>query len=392
MGFENWTALFTVALFLGLMVVLILVFSRERKSTDLLLAAYIGCLMMMNLHTLLIEWKLIDKVPQLFRFPRPLIYLVWPLIYLYIRRLAYQEIRFRKFDFLFFLPAIIQFALRIPYFLMPVNEKLDLIRLYRLESPRAFLYSEGIQPVDLHPFLIEIWSFILMVLSFRILFSLRRQKDRLNDYQNRLQLRWLTLFLGINFLEFLLFTYHWFVGTRMEKNIRFVTIESAIILLLVSVVLFFHPHILYGFKGSAPMLQPKDEELPVSETDKDAASAGFVLSPERRMEILQQIQVMMEERKVFLQKGYSIRNLGKDTGLPFNYLSQVINQEYGMNFNELINNHRIRYFKELYADPGNKGFTLEALAEKAGFSSRATFARSFMRIEGMTPREFVKQN
>ena len=122
MGFENWTALFTVALFLGLMVVLILVFSRERKSTDLLLAAYIGCLMLINLHTLLIEWKLIDKVPQLFRFPRPLIYLVWPLIYLYIRGLAYQEIRFRKFDFLLFLPAIIQFVLRLPYFLMPANE------------------------------------------------------------------------------------------------------------------------------------------------------------------------------------------------------------------------------------------------------------------------------
>lgn len=392
MGFENWTALFTVALFMGLMVVLILIFSRERKITDLLLAAYVGCLMLINLHTLLIEWKLIDKVPQLFRFPRPLIYLVWPLIYLYIRGLAYQEIRFRKFDFLLFLPAIIQFVLRIPYFLMPANEKLELIRLYRQGNPRAFLYSEGIQPVDLHPFLIEIWSLILMVLCFRILFSLRRQKNRLSDFQNRLQLRWLTLFLGINFLEFLLFAYHWFVGALMLENIRFITIEAAIILLLVSVVLFFHPHILYGFKGRVPMLQAEDEEQEVTETDKEAAIAGYVLSPERRMEILQQIREMMEERKVFLQKGYSIRHLGKDTGVPFNYLSQVINQEYGMNFNELINNHRIRYFKELYVDPENKGYTLEALAEKAGFSSRATFARSFIRVEGVTPREFVKQN
>ncbi len=392
MGFENWTALFTVALFMGLMVVLILVFSRERKSTDLLLAAYMGCLMMFTFHSLLIEWDLIEKVPQFFRFPRPLMYSLGPLLYLYLRRMAYQEIRFRRWDFFLFLPTLLQFILQIPFFLMPAEEKRAIIRMFKSGHINAFLQSEAFIPTYIQPFLIEGWSLFFLGLSVQLIISLRRQKNRFHDYQNRLQIRWLTLLVSINILQFLLMGIQWFARTSVVQNFRFITIEVAIILLLVSITLFFHPHILYGFKGAVPMLQPEEEEESESETDKDGVSAGYVLSPERRIDILQQVHLMMEERKVFLQKGYSIRHLGQDTGLPFNYLSQVINQEYGMNFNELINKHRIRYFKELYADPENKGFTLEALAEKAGFSSRATFARSFMRVEGMTPREFVKQN
>jgi AraC-like DNA-binding protein len=40
---------------------------------------------------------------------------------------------------------------------------------------------------------------------------------------------------------------------------------------------------------------------------------------------------------------------------------------------------------------GIDSFTLSALAEKAGFSSRATFFRHFKDIEGITPGEYIKK-
>jgi AraC-like DNA-binding protein len=73
-------------------------------------------------------------------------------------------------------------------------------------------------------------------------------------------------------------------------------------------------------------------------------------------------------------------------GVNANVLSYVINQGFGMNFNDLINSRRIEDVKRrLVAADGS---TVTEIAFDCGFNSKATFNRAFRKLTGMSPKEF----
>jgi len=50
----------------------------------------------------------------------------------------------------------------------------------------------------------------------------------------------------------------------------------------------------------------------------------------------------------------------------------------------------VKEFKRLVADAESSKYTLSALAEQCGFSSRASFFRSFKKLTGITPNEYIR--
>jgi YesN/AraC family two-component response regulator len=60
-------------------------------------------------------------------------------------------------------------------------------------------------------------------------------------------------------------------------------------------------------------------------------------------------------------------------------------------FYDYINRFRVDEFKKIVTKQGVDSLTLFALAEKAGFSSRASFFRYFKEIEGISPGEYIKK-
>lgn len=70
------------------------------------------------------------------------------------------------------------------------------------------------------------------------------------------------------------------------------------------------------------------------------------------------------------------------------YISKLINDEFGMNFNEFVNNYRIEEAKQLLLSEANNKYTMEYIAEQAGFGSVASFSRVFKEIEGTTPGKY----
>lgn len=215
----------------------------------------------------------------------------------------------------------------------------------------------------------------------------KTDRTRFREYQNRLQIWWLTLFVVVNALVLATLVFHMMVHRIVSWNtFRINTLEVAGMLIFIGVALFFHPTILYGFGGQLPIVVEKKDALDNSEN-----RSGYYLIPEeRRKAYMERINVHFEKEKAYLKKGYSVRKLADETDIPYTYLSQVINQEYGLNFNELVNKFRIEYAKKLLLEPDAHLYTFEALADRAGFSSRTTFSRAFSRFAGCTPTEFVR--
>jgi ligand-binding sensor domain-containing protein/AraC-like DNA-binding protein len=114
------------------------------------------------------------------------------------------------------------------------------------------------------------------------------------------------------------------------------------------------------------------------------------LSEEKCREIVSKIQTVMSEQKPFLNPDMNIGDLATLTNVSSHKLSYIFSQYMNMSFYDYVNRYRVDEFKAIVAAYGVDTLTLSALAEKAGFSSRASFFRHFKEIEGITPGEYIK--
>jgi AraC-like DNA-binding protein len=115
-------------------------------------------------------------------------------------------------------------------------------------------------------------------------------------------------------------------------------------------------------------------------------------TPEMRTEMTSSIENHFKNNKPFLAAGYKIKDLSQELNVPIYLISSFINQEYGKNFNELINDYRVDYVAEVLKEsPDSQNFTLEAIAKSAGFNSRNTFIGAVKKKSGLTPSSYFIQ-
>lgn len=118
--------------------------------------------------------------------------------------------------------------------------------------------------------------------------------------------------------------------------------------------------------------------------------ATALRKPANREDYKDFVNQYLEAERPYLVQGFSLQDLSLQTGINVPTLSALINKEYGMNFNDYINRFRVRYFKELVQDSRFHQWTLEAIANKAGFNSRTTFIRAFTKFAECSPSEYLK--
>ncbi len=108
-------------------------------------------------------------------------------------------------------------------------------------------------------------------------------------------------------------------------------------------------------------------------------------------DILQKLN-NFEQKKRFIKKGLTQQELAKSFTTNTTYLSFVINEFKGKNFNTYLNELRIRYIThELYHNPKFLDYKIEGLSEKCGITSRQNFSDLFQEINGIRPTDFIKQ-
>jgi AraC-like DNA-binding protein len=105
---------------------------------------------------------------------------------------------------------------------------------------------------------------------------------------------------------------------------------------------------------------------------------------------IQLLNVVMKEKKPFLQKRYALNDLASDLKVPQHHLSYLLNNIFQVRFNDYINQLRIQYLEERLASEDLSHMTMEGLALEAGFSSRITFIRVVQKQTGQNPSTYFK--
>lgn len=100
----------------------------------------------------------------------------------------------------------------------------------------------------------------------------------------------------------------------------------------------------------------------------------------------------IENSQKFIKKDFTLTFLASELNTNPRYLSEIIKQHKGKNYNNYINGLRIGYItNKLYKNPVYREYKISYLAEECGFTSREVFAVIFKKETGMTPSYFINQ-
>jgi TolB-like protein/AraC-like DNA-binding protein len=175
----------------------------------------------------------------------------------------------------------------------------------------------------------------------------------------------------------------------LEKNIR---MRTGQIINFMNIPLLKPLHRYQRFQDLLQATFRKELLPPDSEKQIQITPSKALMSVAEIDKVLEIFEKGMKEEKWFQNPSLSLRELAENVNISSNKLSWLLNEQIGKNFNEYINSLRLEYFKENALNPANSHFTLLALAYESGFNSKSVFNGFFKKIEGMTPKSWLKSN
>ena len=107
-----------------------------------------------------------------------------------------------------------------------------------------------------------------------------------------------------------------------------------------------------------------------------------------REALMEKIHQQMEQEQLFRFKGLTVAELAETVGSNRTYVSACINHLAGQSFSDFVNKWRIEYAMELMKNDAN--LTITEVADRAGFTDRTTFYRSFKKMTGKGPTEWLQ--
>lgn len=105
----------------------------------------------------------------------------------------------------------------------------------------------------------------------------------------------------------------------------------------------------------------------------------------------EQISSLMAAQKLYEDPQLTITMVADRLDTHSKKVSQIINQGFGMNFNDYINSYRIESVIQKIDAGETSSQTIMGLAYDAGFNSKSTFNRAFKRLKNMTPKEYLEK-
>lgn len=114
------------------------------------------------------------------------------------------------------------------------------------------------------------------------------------------------------------------------------------------------------------------------------------ISVEELRSLSVKIDELMNNEQLYKNPSLKIGYVSERLEVSSTVLSYLFSHYLNTNYYRYLNSFRIRAFKELVAEGTGNIYTLSAMAEMCGFSSRTSFFRHFKEVEGCSPLEYIK--
>ena len=378
------------SIFCALVTIYLLLYNENAIKTfaNYLLASYfIFCISCLSVYVLIIYGIIIDA-PYLYKITAPINFLLPPIVYLYVRVMLFNKQKLKILDFLHIIPFLLVLINYLPFYLLPISNKKDIIQ----ELFKDINTSYKIQVGYLSEYIINIFrilqNLIYLIFQWKLIITFNKQNKNIEvEKQINNVIKWLRLFTSlstISLFAFMLLAFTALVFQDIYADGFIFHLPDYIFsscFFIISTYLLTHPSIFAGL----PFIKYKQtpSTLILNQTD-------YIPYIEQDYSIeIALILDYFKTKKPYLKKGLNISQLAVEINIPTRLISFIINQHFEMRFNEFINKYRVSYIKEKINEKYLDSFTLNSLASEAGFSNLTTFIAAFKKIENCTPSEYL---
>ena len=318
----------------------------------------------------------------------PLFYAAAPLLFLYIKYLfqlqEYQK--FKKIEWLHFLPVILVFINFSPQLFISTKEKAVFFEMVFknpqfLNETKYFIFS-----IRENLLIRPLYFVIYIIASLSILFKNRKMHEMKND--KNISIPFISILITLFSLQTLII-----LGVAIALNFgssinqidsektNIIASIQGFISFTLPLIIFLFPHMLYGILG------PLRNELNKSLRNK--YFAGGIAIEKTHLET----SIILEKyfiSKPYLQTGYNMSILAFDTKIPCHQIAKFFNIYLERTFSDWKNAVRIEYAIEQMHEGKALKITLEAISINCGYTSRSNFNKAFEKITGQKPSEYIK--
>ena len=159
-------------------------------------------------------------------------------------------------------------------------------------------------------------------------------------------------------------------------------VSISFIILYISYTAFVYPSIFGLVHVNVPKPKPLDN---VSNKYKKSG-----LTQALSLELKGKLLYLMNQEKIYRKNDINLRELSELLGTTRHNTSQIINEQFGLNFFELINKYRIDEAKKLLKNEHHQKVNIIQVAYQVGFNNKVTFNKSFKKYNKITPSEYVR--
>jgi AraC-like DNA-binding protein len=384
--------IFIGSVFLVLVIIYMLLFTKNaaKSYADYVLSILLLVHCWSVILFLILYSEYILLFPHVFKTGLPLNFLIAPLSYLYVRAVLFNEKKIQKRDVIHLIPFVIVLINYIPFYLLPVNEKVTVIEDSLNYWPTTFKYQAGFLPENFLILFRLILAIIYLALQWNLILSYKKvHKESSIQIQISNVLKWLKLFtitstvIFFGIIGFMLTVI--FLPSYYDDDLL-MQIPSLLVsvgFFVMAAYLLTHPEILSGL----PFVKYK--EVP-SDVINDKSYMLPYINEDYKLE-MERIVDFFKTEKPYLNKDLNINQVSVALAIPSRELSFIINNHFGQRFNDFLNKYRIEYITKKINKEYLSNYTIEGIASEAGFASKSTFNLAFKKYHQCTPTDYFSK-
>ena len=250
----------------------------------------------------------------------------------------------------------------------PVISRWSLGHLFPLILGPLLLALRNVAPID---------AIVVAVHSFYILAIAEALWRRRQQYQPVGSRRFVLLFAGF-FLFFVLFRMAVSIESGAGNNFRETVSYVAILMMML------------GLSAAIIITALRHPEL-LTASRAFTKYAGSTASKSEIDLILQRLDRLIDEEKLFRDPNLSLQDLAARIKAPAKHISQAVNDRRAVSVPNFINEKRVEAAAAELSRASDPQLTITQIMHEAGFGSKSAFQREFQRRYAMSPSEYRQQ-
>jgi len=353
---------------LGFFIFVILNLKNNRDKTgSFLISLFVLFHSVFILHTALYVMRLQYYLPHTLFVSTTFSFLYGPLLYFYFKRTIYNY-KFKWLDLLHFLPSTVLLIYIFPYYLMSRLEKFNVV--FNQEST---LLPGSYMIIVVKILSLSIYGYILFRIYKENRINLNAKKFKKNYLWQRNTITLYAIYT-VSYIIYALVLVK-FIDVPVLYHLQRLVMASVVF--YVAYIAYMQPEI---FMGKIKLVEPAN----LFKYKKSG------LTPLYSIELTDNLLKLLNEDKIYKENNLNLDVLSEKLKTTRHNTSQIINEQFEMNFSELMNKYRICEAVEILKNDEFNNLKIIQVAYEVGFNNKASFNKCFKKQLSQTPSQYLE--